>query len=167
MLVVLGLVGVLLALTLPGVSGSLVVQPSLVVAAGAVLAALLERRTVAAGIAYLLALAVAAMMLGPAVWIGFDIGLGTRGPASAAQLAVFVLLALPLIEFAWPYRPGSRGAACALQRFRPFCCSSPWCSPPAVCWPTGKERRMPVRRCSCTPLTPTLAARTGRRRAQQ
>jgi hypothetical protein len=40
------------------------------------------------------------------VWIGFDIGLGTGGPAGAAQLAVFVLLALPLIEFAWPYRPG-------------------------------------------------------------
>jgi hypothetical protein len=107
MLAVLGLVGVLLALTLPGVSGSLVVQPSLVVAAGAVLAALLlELRAVAAGIAYLLALAVAAMMLGPAVWTGFDIGLGTGGPASAAQLAVFVLLALPLIEVAWPYRPG-------------------------------------------------------------
>jgi hypothetical protein len=105
MLVVLGLVGVLLALTLPGVSG-FVVQPSLVVAAGAVVAALLlERRTVAAG-AYLLALAVAAMMLGPAVWIGFDIGLDTGGSVGAAQLAVFVLLALPLIEVAWPYRPG-------------------------------------------------------------
>jgi hypothetical protein len=76
-------------------------------ARGAVLAALLlELRAVAAGIAYLLALAVAAMMLGPAVWTGFDIGLGTGGPASAAQLAVFVLLALPLIEVAWPYRPG-------------------------------------------------------------
>jgi hypothetical protein len=105
MLVVLGLVGVLLALTLPGVSG-FVVQPSLVVAAGAVVAALLlERRTVAAG-AYLLALAVAAMMLGPAVWIGFDIDLDTGGPVGAAQLAVFVLLALPLIEVAWPYRSG-------------------------------------------------------------
>jgi hypothetical protein len=107
MLIVLGLVGVLLALTVPGVSGSLVVQPSLVVAGGAVLAVLLlERRTVAAGIAYLLALAVAAMMLGPAVWTGFDIGLGTGALTSAAQLAMFVLLALPLIEFAWPYRPG-------------------------------------------------------------
>ena len=40
MLIVLGLVGVLLAFTLPGVSG-FVVQPSVVVAAGAVLAALL------------------------------------------------------------------------------------------------------------------------------
>jgi Peptidase family M28 len=106
MLIVLGLVGVVFAFTLPGVSGSLV-QPSLVVAGGATLAALLlERHTVAAGIAYLIALAVAAMMLGPAVWTGFDIGLGTGGPASAAQLAVFVLLALPLIEVVWPNRPG-------------------------------------------------------------
>ena len=106
MLIVLGPVGVLLAVTLPGVSG-LVVQPSLVVAAGGVLAALLlERGAVAAGIAYLLALAVAAMMLGPAVWTGFDIDLGTGAPASAAQLTMFVLLALPLIEVAWPYRPG-------------------------------------------------------------
>jgi hypothetical protein len=87
----------------PGVSGSLIVQPSLVVAGGAVLAALLlERRTVPAGIAYLLALAVAAMMLGPAVWTGFDIDLGTGALTSAAQLAMFVLLALPLIEVAWP-----------------------------------------------------------------
>jgi Peptidase family M28 len=107
MLVLLGLVGVLLALTVPGVSGSLIVQPSLVVAGGAVLAALLlPRRTVAAGITYLLALAIAAMMLGPSVWTGFDIGLGTGGPVSAAQLAIFVLLALPLIEVVWPYRPG-------------------------------------------------------------
>jgi hypothetical protein len=106
MLIMLGLVGGLLAFTLPGVSG-FVVQPSLVVAAGAVLAALLlKREAVAAGIAYLLALAVTAMMLGPAVWIGFDIGLGAGGPASAAQLAMFVLLALPLIEVAWPYQPG-------------------------------------------------------------
>ena len=98
MLVVLGLVGVLLALALPGVSGSLIVQPSLVVAGGAVLAALLRQwRTLTAGIAYLLGLAVAAMILGPTVWIGFDLGLGTGGSASTAQLAVFVLLALPVI----------------------------------------------------------------------
>jgi uncharacterized membrane protein YhaH (DUF805 family) len=105
MLIVLGLVGVLLSVTLPGVSG-LVVQPSLVVAAGGVLAALLLERAAVAAIAYLLALAVAAMMLGPAVWTGFDIDLGTGAPASAAQLAMFVLLALPLIEVAWPHRPG-------------------------------------------------------------
>jgi hypothetical protein len=107
MMVLLGLVGLLFAVTVPGVSG-LVVQPSLVVTAGAVLATLLlPRRTVAAGIAYLLALAAAAMMLGPAVWTGFDIGLGTGGLGSVAQLAMFVLLALPLIEVAWPNnRPG-------------------------------------------------------------
>ena len=65
MLVVLALAGVLLAFTLPGVSGS-VVQPTLVVAAGAVVAVLLpERRTLARAGVYLLALAVAAIMLGP------------------------------------------------------------------------------------------------------
>jgi hypothetical protein len=42
------------------------------------------------------------MMLWPAVWTGFDIGLGTGGLGSVAQLALFVLLALPLIEVAWP-----------------------------------------------------------------
>ena len=60
----------------PGVSG-FVVQPALVVAAGAVLdALLLERRTVAAGIAYTVALAVAAMMLarGKVSRICFQIG---------------------------------------------------------------------------------------------
>ena len=106
MLVLLGLVGLLFAVTVPGVSGSLIVQPSLVVAAAVVLTALLlPRRTVAASIVYLLALAVAAMMLGPAVWAGFDLGLGTGGLGSVAQLAVFVLLTLPLIEVAWPHRP--------------------------------------------------------------
>ena len=41
------------------------------------------------------------MMLGPAVWMGFDIGLNA-GPLSAVLLAVFVTLALPLIEAVWP-----------------------------------------------------------------
>jgi hypothetical protein len=101
MLVVLALVGVLLAFTLPGVSGA-VVQPTLVVAAGAVMAVLLaERRTVARAGVYLLAMALAAIMLGPAVWIGFDIGL-SAGPISVVLFAVFVTLALPLIEDAWP-----------------------------------------------------------------
>ena len=102
MLVLLALAGVLLAFTAPGLSGS-VVQPTLVVAIGAVAAAALpsERRTVARGGVYLLALAVAAMMLGPAIWIGFDIGLGA-GPLSAALLAMFGALALPLVEAAWP-----------------------------------------------------------------
>jgi Peptidase family M28 len=101
MLVVLALAGVLLAFTLPGVSGA-VVQPTLVVAAGAVVAVLLpERRTGVRSGVYLLALAVAAVMLGPAVWLGFDVGL-SAGPLSAVLLAMFVTLALPLIEVAWP-----------------------------------------------------------------
>jgi hypothetical protein len=101
MLVVLALAGVLLAFTLPGVSGA-VVQPTLVVAAGAAIAVLLpERRTLARAGVYLLALAVAAIMLGPAVWIGFDIGLNA-GALSAALFAMFVTLTLPLIEAAWP-----------------------------------------------------------------
>ena len=105
MFVVLALTGVLLAFTLPGISGA-VVQPTVVVAAGAVIAALLpERRTVARSGVYLLALVAAAIMLGPAIWIGFDIGL-SAGPVSAVLLAVFVTLALPLIEVAWP-RPAA------------------------------------------------------------
>ena len=101
MLVVLALAGVLLAFTLPGISGA-VVQPTLVVAAGAVVAALLpERRTVARSGVYLLALTAAAIMIGPAVWIGFDLGL-SAGPVSAVLLAMFVTLALPVVEVAWP-----------------------------------------------------------------
>src|SRR5829696_511570 len=101
MVFVLALAGVLLAFTLPGVSGS-VVQPTLVVAAGAAIAVLLpERRAAARAGVYLLALAVAAIMLGPGVWIGFDIGLNA-GPLSAVLLAMFATLALPLIEAAWP-----------------------------------------------------------------
>jgi len=101
MVFVLALAGVLLAFTLPGVSGS-VVQPTLVVAAGAAIAVLLpERRAAARAGVYLLALAVAAIMLGPGVWIGFDIGLNA-GSLSAVLLAMFATLALPLIEAAWP-----------------------------------------------------------------
>ena len=71
-------------------------------AAGAVVAVLLpERRAGIRSGVYLLALAVAAIMLGPAIWLGFDIGL-SAGPVSAVLLAMFVILALPLIEVAWP-----------------------------------------------------------------
>jgi hypothetical protein len=106
MLVVLALAGVLFAFTLPGVSGS-VVQPTLVVAAGAVIAVLFpEHRTAARAGVYLLALAVAAIMLGPGVWIGFDIGLNA-GPFSAVLVAMLVTLALPLIETAWPLPAGT------------------------------------------------------------
>ena len=55
---------------------------------------------------YLVALAVAAILLGPAVWMGFDIGLGT-GPLSAVLLAMFLTLALPVIEVAWPRPAGT------------------------------------------------------------
>jgi Peptidase family M28 len=106
MLVVVALAGVLLAFTVPGVSGA-VVQPTLVVATGAVIAVLLpERRTAARAGVYLLALAVAAIMLGPGVWIGFDIGLNA-GPISAVLLAMFITLALPVIEAAWPLPDGT------------------------------------------------------------
>jgi Peptidase family M28 len=100
-LVLLALAGVVLAFTLPGVSGA-VVQPTMVVAAGGVLAVLLpERRTGLRAGVYLLALAVTAILLGPAVWIGFDLGLNA-GAVSAVLFAMFVTLALPLIEVAWP-----------------------------------------------------------------
>ena len=105
MLVVLALAGVLFAFTLPGVSGSMV-QPTLVAAAGAAIAVLLpERRTAVRAAVYSVALAAAAIMLGPGIWIGFDIGLNL-GPLSAVLLAMFVTLALPLIEAAWPLQDG-------------------------------------------------------------
>ncbi|HZA03968.1 MAG TPA: M28 family peptidase, partial [Propionibacteriaceae bacterium] len=106
MLLLLALAGVPLAVTLPGVSGS-VVQPTLVAMIGAVIAVLLPERPAAArtGV-YLLGLSGAAILLGPAVWIGFDIGLGT-GPLSAALLAVFATLALPLLEAGRTGRAGT------------------------------------------------------------
>lgn len=105
MLVVLSITGALLAFTLPGLSGS-VVQPALVIAVGAVVAVLPREFPMAArqGI-YLLALAGAAIMLGPAIWIGFDLGLGA-GPLSAALLAMFLTLALPLVDVAGPVPNG-------------------------------------------------------------
>ena len=64
---------------------------------GAVVAALLPERLPAARLAvYLIALAGGAILLGPAIWIGFDLGLGT-GPLSAALFAVLVTLTLPLV----------------------------------------------------------------------
>ena len=91
---------------MPGLSGS-VVQPTLPVTIAAVIAVLLpKRRTAARAVVYLLGLAGAATLLGPAVWIGFDLGLGA-GPLSAALFAVFVTLALPLIEAARPRPAGT------------------------------------------------------------
>ena len=164
MLVVLALAGVLLAFTLPGISGA-VVQPALVVATGAVVAVLLpERRTAARSGVYLLALAVAAIMLGPAIWIGFDIGL-SAGPLSAVLLAMFVTLTLPLIEAALAAscrydaaakiaHGGGPGTARGVDRRA---------LRPRVWWPTAKVRRMRVRRTSCTRLMPIRSRRNGPR----
>ena len=89
------------------VLGRRLLQDALVVAIGAVVAVLLpERRTATRSGVYLLALAFAAILLGPAVWIGFDIGLNV-GPLSVVLLAMFVTLALPLIEAAWPLPAGT------------------------------------------------------------
>ena len=121
MLVLLALAGVLLAFTVPGLSGS-VVQPTLVMVIGAVVAALIpERRPGARTGAYLIALAGAAILLGPAVWIGFDLGLGA-GPLSAALFALFVTLALPLVDAAgsrpvgsaWGWKRTARASALLL-----------------------------------------------------
>jgi hypothetical protein len=106
-LLVLALAGALLAVTVPDVSGS-VVQPTLIASIGAVIAAVLpERRVVARGGVFLLALAVTVVLLAPAVWSGFDVGLGFAGPASTVLLAVVGLLAAPLIDVAWPPPAGT------------------------------------------------------------
>ena len=104
----LALAGALIAVTVPGVSGSLVL-PTLFAAAGAVMSALLpERWTTARGIAVVIALVPVAVLLGPGVWTGFDIGVGLGGPVSAALLGVCVLLARPVIGTAWAGPGGSR-----------------------------------------------------------
>jgi hypothetical protein len=109
--------------TLPGVSGSVAAADAGRGGRAVVAVLLPEPRTAARGGVYLLALAVAAIMLGPAVWIGFDIGLNA-GPVSAVLFAVFVTLALPLVDAAWPHLPKRcRGGECGLRRFRR--CS--WC----------------------------------------
>jgi hypothetical protein len=106
MLVLLAIAGVVLAATVPGLSGA-VVQPTLVMVIGAVAAVLLpQRRPAARTVAYLTALAGAAVLLGPAIWIGFDIGLGA-GALSAALLGMFGTLALPLVESTGPRPSGT------------------------------------------------------------
>lgn len=101
-LVVLGGIGALLAVAAPGVS-SLLVLPTLPVAAGAVVGVLLpSRRTVASSLLTLGTPTVAAVWLGPAVWLSFEIGLAGGAPVAAVLVAALVLLALPAIETAWP-----------------------------------------------------------------
>jgi hypothetical protein len=74
---------------------------------GAVVATLPpERRTAARTGVYLVALAAAAILLGPAIWVAFDLGLGT-GPVSAALLGLFAILALPLVSAAGPRPAGT------------------------------------------------------------
>ncbi len=46
--------------------------------------------------------AIAAVWLGPAVWLSFEIGLADGAPVAAVLVAALVLLALPAVETAWP-----------------------------------------------------------------
>ncbi|MCV2490944.1 M28 family peptidase [Geodermatophilus sp. YIM 151500] len=101
--VLLAACGVLLAVALPGTSMTLVL-PTLAASLGALVAAVLPARW--RGIPVVAGLVPAAVLLAPAVWTGFDVGLGVGGPASAALLAVLLLLALPVADAAWPARPG-------------------------------------------------------------
>ena len=103
-LLVLALLGVLLALTVQGV-GSFVVLPTLPAVLGVFPSALLPRAHVAMrGIALALGLVPAAILIGPAVWTGFEVGLALGAPMSAVLLTLLLLLALPLVETAWPMR---------------------------------------------------------------
>lgn len=97
--------GVLLAVLLPGTSGA-VVLPALPVAVCALGAGLLPARwTAARTLLLLLGTLGAAVQLAPAVWLGFDLGVGTGGPAAAAFLALLVLLTLPVLRLGGVGRP--------------------------------------------------------------
>lgn len=112
MLVLLALAGVLVTVTVPGLSGG-VVQPTLVMVVGAVIAALLSARyAVLRTVVSLMALIGGTILLGPAIWIGFDVGLGS-GPLSAALFAVLVTLTVPLLA-----SPGSSPAGADSRRKR-------------------------------------------------
>jgi hypothetical protein len=107
---VLAVTGVLVALTVPGVSGMLVL-PTLCAAAGAVVHDLSPRRwTGLRAAAVLLASAGVAVLLGPGAWLGFDVGLGLGGPFSAVLAGLLVLLVLPVVGLAWPPRVDRQGA---------------------------------------------------------
>ena len=117
MLVVLALTGVVRVH--PARSLGAVVQPTLVVAAGAVAAVLLpERRAGIRSGVYLLALAVAAIMLGPAIWLGFDIGLSAdRSVQCCWRCSSY--WHFPLSRSPGHYlRTLCRDGKCALRRFR-------------------------------------------------
>lgn len=105
----LSVTGVALSIALPGAASALVI-PTLFAAGGGLLAALLPKRwTTARAIALVAGLAVPAALLIPVVSIVLDLGLELGGPASAAFLSIIVLLALPLIELAWPMRATRSG----------------------------------------------------------
>jgi hypothetical protein len=109
-LVALALLGVLLVPLLPGLSTALV-PPVLFAALGAVVAALLPVGRAVRGVVVVASLVPAAILLGPGVWAGFDVGLGAGGPAAALLAAVLVLLALPVIELVGPSAGPGRGVA--------------------------------------------------------
>ena len=109
-LLALALCGCLLAVVVPGASTALV-PPTLFATLGLLVAALLpSRQPVARVVVVALALVPAAVLLGPAVWTGFEVGLNTGGPGSVLLLAVLVLLALPLIDAT---RPSTRASLVA------------------------------------------------------
>jgi len=115
-LLALGLLGCLLAVVFPGTSTALV-PPTLFAALGVLVAALLADRSPAVRAAVVtLALVPGAVLIGPAVWTGFELGLNQGGGGSALFLAVLVVLALPLLAAAMPSArvTGSVGIAALL-----------------------------------------------------
>ena len=110
-LVAFALSGVLLALALPGISGVFVL-PTLTASLGAIVAGVLPGRwTVVRVVAVTIALVPAAVLLGPGVTSGFDVGLAMGAPLTAFFVAVFALLVLPVLDAAWPSGHGTRRRA--------------------------------------------------------
>ena len=106
-LLAVALGGCLLAVVLPGASTALA-PPALFAALGALVAALLPgRRTTVRPILVTLALVPAVILLGPAVWTGFELGLGSGGAGSVLFLAVLLLLVGPLLAAVRPSRTAS------------------------------------------------------------
>ncbi|GGG52611.1 hypothetical protein GCM10011374_14250 [Kocuria dechangensis] len=113
--------GVLLAALLPGTSGA-VVLPALPVVVCAVAAELLPGRwRTARRLLVRTGVLAAAAVLAPGLWWGFDLGVGTGGPAAAAFLALLVLLTLPALGPRPPSRRSLRERTASL----PCSCSSP------------------------------------------
>jgi hypothetical protein len=112
-LLALGLLGCLLAVVFPGTSTALV-PPTLFAALGVLVTALLgDRSPVVRAAVLATALVPGAVLVGPAVWTGFELGLNQGGAGSALFLAVLVLLASPLLAAAVPSARMAVGAASA------------------------------------------------------